>query len=152
MLLLHISTQNQVTKSAKRIKLVSLNPRPKRCQTDLLPEAFSHVQRRQWLSSGSENSQPGLHYHWADLAEGELPSCTEQHYLCITSHLPAAISFSLLPFLPSLPSCAFISPSLLLSLHHSLPPCHRETRDYHSWQEKSLLLHLPRAPATPAAT
>lgn len=137
------------TKSAKRIKLVSLNPKPNRCQTALLPEAFSHVQRRQWLSSGAENSQPGLHYHWADLAEGQLHSCTEEHYLCITPHLPAAIPFGLLPFLPSY---AFISPSFLPSLHLSLPPWNRETRDHHSWQEKSLLLHSPRGPATPPPT
>lgn len=135
-LLLHIATQNQVTKSAKRIKLVSLSPRPNRYQTDLLPEAFSHVQWR----------QPGLHFRWVDLTEGKLHSCTEEHYLCITPHLQAAISFSLLPFLPYVFSLVLpFSPPSILS-------CHRETRGCHSWQETSLLLHPPRGPATPAAS
>lgn len=45
-------TQNQVTKSAKRIILLFSSPRANRCQEyngerDLLPEAFSHVQGRQ---------------------------------------------------------------------------------------------------------
>lgn len=136
MLLLHIAIQNQVTKSARRIKLVSLSPRPKRCQTDLLLEASSHIQMRQWLSSGAENEQPGLHFRWADLAEGELYSCTEEQYLCITPHLPADISSCLLPFLPS---CTFISPYFLPSLHSTLPPYHRKTRDCTNWQETSLL-------------
>jgi len=46
-------TQVQVTKSAERIIVVSHSPRANRCQQcdgerDLLPEAFSHVQGRQW--------------------------------------------------------------------------------------------------------
>ena len=46
-------TQNQVTRSAKSIILVFCSPRANRYQEcnrerDLLPEAFSHVQRRQW--------------------------------------------------------------------------------------------------------
>lgn len=43
-------TQNQVTRSAKRINLVFCSPRYQECnrERDLLPEAFSHVQRRQW--------------------------------------------------------------------------------------------------------
>lgn len=146
MLLLHIAIQNQVTKSARRIKLVSLSPRPKRCQTDLLLEASSHIQMRQWLSSGAENEQPGLHFHWADLAEGELYSCTEEQYLCITPHLPADISSCLLPFLPS---CTFISPYFLPSLHSTLPPYHRRQEIVPIGRRHPF---SPRGPATPAAT
>lgn len=116
-------TQNQVTRSAKRIILVFCSPRANRYQEcnrerDLLPKAFSHVQRRQWRGSGEAvGLKTGTLVSTISLQETFTPAqrstacilpltCQQPLPSAFFLSFPPALSF-LLPFLPPsiLPCC-----------------------------------------------
>lgn len=134
LLLLHIATQNQVTKSAQRIKLVSVPD----------PTDTRQIYYLRHSATSNGGSLVCTFVGLISLKENFTPA--QRSIICVL-HLTYKQPFHSASSFPSLR--AFISPSLLPP---SILPCHRETRGCHSWQETYLLLHPPRRPATPAAS